>query len=348
QLQRNRNALFLQDVKCANDIKAKEMVLQQSITAAILKETLIRERELNHPEHGLAVEQSKVQVLKCLKTEIDAHLHKGFEEIIQLEPHPASRVNPLLGSTTSLSQMRRQTLPVLSRTQSEQSLPESPKRERINTFSTPPTNHLSKADNLGRKAYFFHRIKSDFDAAEEAYNEAIELEPTHAVNLGHFALFLDLVRRRHDEAEELYLRAIDAEAGDATHLSNYALFLRRVRNDPDRSEDYYRRGLREFPHDCNNLGNYANFLRVKGDFKQARVYFEKALVVKPEHCNNMAQYASLLTELGCLKEASNLYEKAIQVEPQNANLYGNYANALRKDNQIEKAKDMYLRGMKLD
>ncbi|OQR97045.1 nuclear mitotic apparatus protein [Achlya hypogyna] len=300
------------------------------------------QQEALHPVHGVAAEQAAVAALQSLEAQIRAHHKQGFQEM--------ARANPLLAAEPSLNQLRRQSLPVLSRGGSARVRPVAVvDRARIQTFSVPPTTTVSPAEKLGRKAFFLHRFKEDFDAAEQAYSDAIELEPRHGVNLGHFALFLDHVRGRMDDAEELYLRAVDGPATDATALSNYASFLNRVRRDSARAEEYYRRGVREFPLDASHLGNYANFLRLtKHDADGARLYYEKALAIHGDHVNNLAQYASFLTECNELPAAQRAYERALALAPDDANVCGNFANMLRKADALGRAKELYLTALRLD
>ncbi|KDO25891.1 hypothetical protein SPRG_08833 [Saprolegnia parasitica CBS 223.65] len=322
--------------------------LQSRIAALERKEAQVRGHEQNDDVHGVRAEAEKVGTIAQLESEIRAHHCQGFKELVAMD---GPRMNPLLAPPTSLNHLRRQTLgSTIARGGSERTLPVVAGRDRIQTFSAPPPSApVSKAEKLGRKAFFLHRIKGDYDLAEQTFNEAIELEPTNSQNLGHYALFLDHVRGRLDDAEEYYLRAIDAPATDATQLSNYASFLQRMRNDTFRAEEYYKRGLSAFPRDASHMGNYASFLRlVKGDKDKARVYLTKALAVQPDHINNLVQFASLLTEIGHLKDAGDVYERALVLDVENANLYGNYANMLRKANQLSRAKDLYLKAMRMD
>ncbi|RHY31731.1 hypothetical protein DYB32_003201 [Aphanomyces invadans] len=105
-------------------------------------------------------------------------------------------------------------------------------RDRTTTFDfTPDVASHSRADKLGRKAFFLHvcrrtpkRSSSIQRMAVRCYDSLalVLLTGVMAVNLGHFAMFLDHIAQRADDAEEYYLRAIDATADNALHLSHYA------------------------------------------------------------------------------------------------------------------------------
>ncbi|EQC41103.1 hypothetical protein SDRG_02152 [Saprolegnia diclina VS20] len=350
----------------AGNVQSEDAQILQSRIAALERKAISPTTPRVWP-HGLTrAEAEQVRTVAQLESEIQAHHRQGFKELVAMD---GLRVNPLLAPPTSLHQLRRQTFgSTLARGGSERALQVVAVRDRIQTFSAPqPSAPVSKAEKLGRKAFFLHRIKGDYDLAEQTFNEAIELEPTNSHNLGHYALFLDYVRGRLEDAEEYYLRAIDAPATDATQLSNYASFLQRMRNDTFRAQEYYKRGLTAFPRDASHMGNYASFLRrVKGDKDRARVYFTKALALQPDHVNNLGmlpsvywsvhdafvlflvQFASLLTEMGHLTEAGDIYERALVLDAENANLYGNYANMLRKANHLGRAKELYLKAMRMD
>ncbi|ETW01162.1 hypothetical protein H310_06762 [Aphanomyces invadans] len=341
-----------------------EAALRDKLRAANDKELRVREVERNNNEYGVHVEHEKVQLLRNLQEEIAREGIQGFHDLVRIagqdEEHPtpsrpppsptkhakAARKNPLLTMTT-LDDLRRQTLPVVSKTDM---VGRAGQRDRTTTFDfTPDVASHSRADKLGRKAFFLHKVKGDFAQAEEAYTQAIELDPTHGVNLGHFAMFLDHIAQRADDAEEYYLRAIDATADNALHLSHYANFLQRVRGDAHRAEAYYVRCMTAFPRHASNLGNYANFLRyTKRDLVQAEACFVKALKMDPTHVNNLSQYASLLSEMGKLEHADAMYQKAMQMDNENVTICGNYANLLVKRRQLPAAKALYLKAMALD
>ncbi|KAF0689875.1 Aste57867_18695 [Aphanomyces stellatus] len=349
-----------------------EVTLQGQLQAANDKEVAVRQKAREHPEHGLQVEQEKAQSLRSLQEDIKRQGIQGFKELVghvaaqettaSSSPTKAKqtggRANPLMAHvTTSLNDQRRRTLPSALARAGSFSTPaqhgaSSPQRDRIQSFPAmgAPIQSLSDAEKLGRKAFFMHNLKGDMVAAEAAYNQAIELEPTHAVNLSHYALFLDHIQKRHDDAEEFYLRAVDAAPSDnASALSNYANFLNRVRHDPVRAAAYYERCLQEFPHDVCNLGNYANFLRyAKQDLATAKVYFDQAVALDPKHINNLSQYASLLCAMGKLEHADAYYQKALQLNCDNSTICSNYANLLLKRKQLAPAKAYYLRAIKLD
>ncbi|RHZ41451.1 hypothetical protein DYB31_012086 [Aphanomyces astaci] len=214
------------------------------------EELRVRELERLHPDHGVHVEHEKMQVLRGLQDDIARQGLQGFKDLVRIasqddqptpqhlsKPPPSpgksakaahTRVNPLLGATmTTLDDLRRQTLPPAVLPATQRTFDPLEYRDRVATFhgaSVAPTapESQTRADKLGRKAFFLHKIKGDFVQAEAAYTQAIDANPTHAVNLGHFALFLDHVVHRVDDAEEFYLRAIDATADNALHLSHYA------------------------------------------------------------------------------------------------------------------------------
>ncbi|ETV88056.1 hypothetical protein, variant [Aphanomyces astaci] len=360
-----------------DELLALETEMHEKLNAANDKELRVRELERLHPDHGVHVEHEKMQMLRGLQDDIARQGLQGFKDLVRIasqddqptpqhlsKPPPSpgksakaahTRVNPLLGATmTTLDDLRRQTLPPAVLPATQRTFDPLEYRDRVATFhgaSVVPTapESQTRADKLGRKAFFLHKIKGDFVQAEAAYTQAIDANPTHGVNLGHFALFLDHVVHRVDDAEEFYLRAIDATADNALHLSHYANFLQRVRGDTNRAEAYYVRCMADFPLHASNLGNYANFQRyAKDDLANAEATFVKALKVDPTHVNNLSQYASLLSEMGKLEHADAMYQKAMHMDKDNVTICGNYANLLVKRHKLSAAKELYLKAMALD
>ncbi|KAH9106929.1 hypothetical protein LEN26_010209 [Aphanomyces euteiches] len=347
-------------LKRSQQLKAEAKRLQVDIDAIQQAKThaTTDDKERKRSKLSAELENEKIAALHDLQERIKKQSLVGFNEILQVSKEDERRtsptkptnkhMNPLL-QTQTLTDLRRQMLPTAAAMTSRSDSLETVNRDRIHSFPITQPTALSRADSLGRKAFFLHRIKGDFAAAEAAYNEAIDADPTHSVNLGHFALFLDRVAKRYDDAEEFYLRAIDASSEIPMHLSLYANFLNRVRHDSVRAEEYYLRCLRDFPRDADTLGNYANFLRyTKHDLAAASSYFAKAMAVDPSHANNLSQFASLLSEIGQLDRADACYEKAIQLDGDNPTICGNYANLLVKQAKLDAAKSLYLKAMQLD
>lgn len=145
----------------------------------------------------------------------------------------------------------------------------------------------SGSENDHRKAYeaYLQGCRLDeeentYDAAEEAYRRAIQLDPTLAnalTNLGN----LMFKRERLLEAEELYRRALklDSDQPEAHYNLGFLLFERR--EIPSAMESF-RRALASDPSFADAHFNLAMTLQELGELEEARAHWEAYLKLDPE------------------------------------------------------------------
>lgn len=145
----------------------------------------------------------------------------------------------------------------------------------------------SGSENDHRRAYEAYlqgcRLDEDentFDAAEEAYRRAIQLDPTLAnalTNLGN----LMFKRDRLEEAEDLYRRALklDSDQPEAHYNLGFLLFERR---EVAPAMESFRRALASDPSFADAHFNLAMTLQELGHVDEARLHWEAYLKLDPE------------------------------------------------------------------
>jgi tetratricopeptide (TPR) repeat protein len=145
----------------------------------------------------------------------------------------------------------------------------------------------SGSENDHRRAYEAYlagcRLDEEegtFDAAEEAYRRAIQLDPTLAnalTNLGN----LMFKRDRLLEAEELYRRALklDSDQPEAHYNLGFLLFERR---EVPAAMESFRRALTSDPSFADAHFNLAMTLQELGHLEEARQHWEAYLKLDPE------------------------------------------------------------------
>ena len=203
----------------------------------------------------------------------------------------------------------------------------------------------------GSYAIFLCNVRKDYDAAEDMFKKALELDPNHANITGNYAVFLADQRKDYDAAESMYKKALELDPNNADHTGNYAIFLADQRKDYDAAEAMYKKALELDPNHANNTGSYAIFLcNVRKDYDAAEDMYKKALELDPNDAINTGSYALFIVDQRNDYDAAEaMYKKALALNPNDAINTGNYAHFLvnqRKD--YDAAEDMYKKALELD
>lgn len=119
----------------------------------------------------------------------------------------------------------------------------------------------------------------DADAAERAYQRAVELEPS-AESLTRYASFLRHRRRQYREAETLYSAALRKDPSYRDALAGYATFLSVVRGDLARAEALFEQALKD-PSDAKSRDAYAKMLRRSRKFLRMAEVAREAVSLDP-------------------------------------------------------------------
>ena len=192
---------------------------------------------------------------------------------------------------------------------------------------------------LGAQAWFsvgYLRVgKSDFKAAVNAYDKAIELKPDLAEvynNRGNAKSDLD----RHEAALADYDKAIRLKPDYAAayynrgntkddlgqHEDAIADYDKAIELKPDSAEVYY------------NRGNAKNDL---GQHEDAIVDYDKVIELKPDLAEAYNNRGNAKDDLGQHENAIVDYDKVIELKPDYAGAYGNRGNAKNALGQHEDA-----------
>jgi protein O-mannosyl-transferase len=91
------------------------------------------------------------------------------------------------------------------------------------------------------------------------------LEPKDARNASNYAIFLKNHRKDYDAADELYKKALELDRTDVKNTDNYANFLANQREDFDAAEELYKNALELDPKNPNSYANLASLKLRRGD-----------------------------------------------------------------------------------
>ena len=161
------------------------------------------------------------------------------------------------------------------------------------------------------RGYVFQQDKN-FDEAERAYRNAIELDPSLPEAYSNLGLLLHANLKRYNEAEAAYRKAIELNPSYATA--------------------YY------------NLGNLLSDENLKR-YEEAEAAYRKAIeLCEASPSGDNPLYATAYSNLGILlknlkryEEAEAAYRKAIELDPSESAAYNNLVILLRLINRIEDA-----------
>ena len=202
-----------------------------------------------------------------------------------------------------------------------------------------------------------HHQAGRLEAAEQAYQEILAIEPNHAealhflgvvqARMGRHETGVESIRRalavkpdwaeahynlgivlsgqaRWDEAMACYERALELKPCYAEALVSLGNGLRRQRK-PQEAIAAYARALERKPDFAEAHNNLGAVWEEQGELDKAIVHYRRAMELKPNYVDAHNNLGAALVEEGRLEEATECYGQALAIEPDNAEVHTNQA-----------------------
>lgn len=171
------------------------------------------------------------------------------------------------------------------------------------------------------------RARGDYDGAVEAYQHALQLDPSHVDALHSLAVLLTEHYGWHDEARRMFEHCLTLRPDDANTHQCMAILLGRVYGEHEAARRHYQRAIELDPSDALNRLSYAQFLYddVKA-WEEALAAVDAAIERDQNLCHAHSLRARILkNERGEYLEARREYEKALAIDPNDAVVHRNLA-----------------------
>ncbi len=150
-----------------------------------------------------------------------------------------------------------------------------------------------------------------YEEAEQAYREAIKLDPEFAWPWNNLGNLLQDHLQRYEEAKQVYGEAIKLTPDDADPWNGLGNVLADFLDRPEEAETAYRQCLAINPEDGCAKGNLAYLLFDQGQrLNEAEAFYQQALAKLPEHGGALLRAYRALT-LDNITEALSAFAAAI-------------------------------------
>jgi len=157
--------------------------------------------------------------------------------------------------------------------------------------------------------------RNDYEAAEAAYQRALELNPNYVTAYHWYAILLNGPLGRRDESLELIEKAAELAPRSPIILQNVGGMYDSVGRF-DESLVWLRKSIEIDP---NFMGGYlwigGHYWRAGGRLDEAARWLRKCVSVDPGNPNNLAMLGSLYLDLGDLDRAEYWSERSIELAP---------------------------------
>ncbi|HEX5227753.1 MAG TPA: tetratricopeptide repeat protein [Bryobacteraceae bacterium] len=183
------------------------------------------------------------------------------------------------------------------------------------------------------------------DKAEEAFQKAVELEPSKARYQNELGVS-QAMQGKMDAAILTFSRAVDAEPSDALGHYNLGYAYERSRR-WDGAIAAYQKALALRPQYPQALNNLANVLRQAGRTAEAIEAGQKAIALQPNFFEAHLNLGNALLQQGMAGQAIAIYQQAIALRPASPDAYNNLANALNQAGQSAEAIENYKKAVAL-
>uniref|UniRef100_A0A1B0GK11 protein O-GlcNAc transferase n=1 Tax=Lutzomyia longipalpis TaxID=7200 RepID=A0A1B0GK11_LUTLO len=180
---------------------------------------------------------------------------------------------------------------------------------------------------------YFHLISdaleldSTVQEAENCYNTALRLCPTHADSLNNLA---NIKREQGyiEEATRLYLKALEVFPEFAAAHSNLASVLQQ-QGKLNEALMHYKEAIRIQPTFADAYSNMGNTLKEMQDVSGALQCYTRAIQINPAFADAHSNLASIHKDSGNIPEAIQSYRTALKLKPDFPDAYCNLAHCLQ-------------------
>lgn len=163
--------------------------------------------------------------------------------------------------------------------------------------------------------------------AEECYNTALRLCPSHADSLNNLA---NIKREQGyiEEATRLYLKALEVFPEFAAAHSNLASVLQQ-QGKLNEALMHYKEAIRIQPTFADAYSNMGNTLKEMQDVAGALQCYTRAIQINPAFADAHSNLASIHKDSGNIPEAIQSYRTALKLKPDFPDAYCNLAHCLQ-------------------
>lgn len=177
--------------------------------------------------------------------------------------------------------------------------------------------------------------KGDYDRAIQDYDQAIRLNPGHAIAFSNRGVAYAR-KGDYDRAIQDYNQAIRLDPKHADSFSNRGVAYRR-KEDYDRAIQDYDQAIRLNPKHVSAWYNRGNAYRRKGDYDRAIQNYDQAIRLNPKYANAFSNRGVAYARKGDNDRAIQNYDQAIRLNPNYVNAFYNRGNAYRRKGDYERA-----------
>jgi tetratricopeptide (TPR) repeat protein len=161
--------------------------------------------------------------------------------------------------------------------------------------------------------------KGEHAEAAALYEEAIDLDPTHAEAINNLGSALSYLGR-YEEAERCFREAMAIRPNFPDPHANLGILLRQKSYLAD-SEAFLRRALKLRPNDLDARANLGLTLIFLGRMRDARACFAKVLKSAPRHVFALFGMGRIATLDGRFEEAETTLRRIIEINPRMTNAW---------------------------
>jgi len=171
---------------------------------------------------------------------------------------------------------------------------------------------------------FAHHKAGRLQEAEQAYRQALAINPRHPEALHHFGLLAHQVGR-NDAAADLINQAIASATPwvPANYYGNLGWILYQLGRAVE-AEQVTREALKREPASSSWHNNLGNALYLQGRITEAAAFWKKSFELDKNAGGALSNYANVLQETGQIQEAMAAHKRAAEIAPQPDAAWDNY------------------------
>lgn len=218
--------------------------------------------------------------------------------------------------------------------------------QRLNSVLRAHPDHAGAAAALAIAYCLHHAVEPGNDAwlqqAQGAAHRALRGEPQLA--LAHTAAaWVEEARGRFGEAEQAYKQALALDPAGFQALNGYAQMLITQRRAAE-AEDVLQRALAAFPREPAFLNAMGTLRYMDADYSGAERSFNEAIAAKPEAVLSYANLSAALARQGRTDEALSVLQRGLTVRA-DSRLFTNLGNLLFAQSRYAEAASIFERAL---